>query len=124
MNSQQFLSAASSFSSLHTVNSDVVSNAASTLNDITQPSQNANNWVRVQRRRRNRQPVVFGTNDTDDLQVVVQKKWVHLSSFKSSVTCDQILNYVDKHSEFGKEHMECYALVKQDAQDAQRAKNN
>lgn len=113
LNSQHFLSAASSVSSLPTVASSVL-NGPNTFEDNTQPVQKANDWVRVQRRRRNRQPVIHGSNISDELEVVAQKKWVHLSSFKSNVTSDQIISYVEQHTEFGKEHMDCYKLVKKD----------
>lgn len=111
--SHRLLTAASSVSSLPTVDTGEL-NGANMFDDNTQRTHHASDWVRVQRRRRNRQPALIGTNTSTELEVVVQKKWVHLSSFKSTVSSEQIKDYVEKNTEFGKHHLECYKLVKKD----------
>lgn len=72
-------------------------------------------WKRVQRRKKKKGPIVFGANSSDELDVIAQKRWIHLSSFKPTVTCEQIINYVEKNADIGKNHMVCYKLVKKDA---------
>lgn len=115
VNSQPMLSEASSVLSLPTVASEVGLLNNNAFEDDTQPNQNTNGWVSVQRRRRRRRPVVLGTNTSDELEVVIVKKWIHLSSFKPTVETDQIISYVEKHTKIDKQHMLCYKLVKKDA---------
>lgn len=78
---------------------------------------NLTDFTVVRRKRQNKRKnakVVFGDNDVGDLDVVSRKKWVHLSSFKSSVTEEHIVSYVEKSLKISKEHLSCYKLVKKD----------
>lgn len=74
------------------------------------PTNNAE-WVNI-KSRRNRRKAIVGENNSDELQVVVKKKWIHLSSFKPNVTEDQIIAYVGKRIDISIDHMICYKLVK------------
>lgn len=114
LNKQPELSAASSVCSFSTVASNANEIEAYMTDDNMQPMQKQFDWIDVQRRRRKKGPVVVGVNESEDLDVVIQKKWVHLSSFKATVTSDEIIQYVEKSTEIGKQHMECYKLVKKD----------
>lgn len=77
-----------------------------------------NNWTKVRRRRRRNRVIVVGDKDTDDLDVVARKKYLHLSSFKPTVTADKIIEYIEKNSEIGKQHLECTRLVKKDVDES------
>lgn len=89
----------------------VVTSAVNAANDI--PAKKSN-WVKVKPKRRHKR-VVFGDNSNSELEVATNRKWVHVSSFKPNVTVDQILEYVEKHANVAKTNMECYKLVKKDA---------
>lgn len=71
-------------------------------------------WIDVKSKRKMKRSI-FGANENNDLDVIANKKWIHLSSFKSSVTVEQILNYIWKYSNIGKDKIDCYKLVKKDA---------
>lgn len=71
-------------------------------------------WTKVRRRKRRNRVIVVGDKDTDVLDVVAKKKYLHLSSFKPTVTADKIIEYIEKNSEIGKQHLECTRLVKKD----------
>lgn len=94
----------------------ISSSYAATVTSQAEGDIPANNlpWSQVTRKRKGRR-VVFGVNTNSELDVIVNKKWVHLSSFKPSVTTDQILNYVEKYANVTKNHLVCYKLVKKDA---------
>lgn len=81
------------------------------INDI--PVNNLE-WVNVQARRK-RKCIIFGDNNNKDLDVIADKKWVHLSYFKPSVTVENIVNYISKNAKIGLNHLECYKLVKKGA---------
>lgn len=99
--------------------SDDVHIAIEERDNVTQADKNYNpvnnaEWVYA-KSRRNRRKAIVGQNNTDELQVVVRKKWIHLSSFNPNVTEDQIIAYVGKHIDISINHMICYKLVKKDA---------
>lgn len=71
-------------------------------------------WENVTRRKQKKRRVVVGENNNAELDVVVKKRWVHLSSFKNTVTEDDIIAYVSKHLDVDKLHISCYKLVKKD----------
>lgn len=71
-----------------------------------------NQWTQVRRRKRRNRIVAVGDNDNNDLDVVVKKKFLHVSSFKPSVTSEQIISYIEKHTDIDKHHLECTRLVK------------
>ncbi|XP_075158149.1 uncharacterized protein LOC142231426 [Haematobia irritans] len=73
-----------------------------------------NNYRWASNRRHNKR-VIYGDNAAGELEVVSNKKWVHISFFKPNVTAEQILNYVVKHTSIDMNNMECYKLVKKDA---------
>lgn len=93
-------------------NVDDESDILSTVNPESLPSNT--DWVNVRRRKKPKKVICVGDNSNDELDVVVKKKWVHLSSFKPSVSEDNIVKYVSNHLKIGKEHLECYKLVKKD----------
>lgn len=73
-------------------------------------------WSNVTKRRgnRNRRVVVIGDSDNAELDVVIKKKWVHISSFKPTVTEDNIISYVSKHLDIDKSHISCFKLLRKD----------
>lgn len=77
-------------------------------------SVNNSGWINVNRRKRKKQ-IIVGNNSNKDLEVINSKKWVHLSSFKSNVTVEQVLDYIAKKACIGKINLECYKLVKMNA---------
>ncbi|XP_017475218.1 PREDICTED: uncharacterized protein LOC108365638 isoform X2 [Rhagoletis zephyria] len=56
--------------------------------------------------------IVHGRNNNTDLEVVFKKKWLHISSFKPSVSEDNLIAYVSKHAKIDSTHLTCYKLVK------------
>ncbi|XP_017469083.1 PREDICTED: uncharacterized protein LOC108361063 [Rhagoletis zephyria] len=58
--------------------------------------------------------IIIGCNPTAELAVASPMKWLHLSSFKSSVTAEHIINYVSNHSSIPSASISCYVLVKKD----------
>lgn len=111
--SQHVVSYAPSVSSVST--NDV--NAVNNRNEMFEPNHQASmGWETVQRRRRKGGKVIFGENNVpNDLEVVATKKWIHISKFKPTVSCDQIINYIAANSNIDKANIECYKLVKKDA---------
>lgn len=75
---------------------------------------NTAEWTNVTLRKQKKRRVVFGSNVNTELDVIVKKKWVHLSSFKSTVTEDCIVSYVSKHLNIDKDNLVCYKLIKKD----------
>lgn len=73
-----------------------------------------NDWTNVRRRKRRNRVIAVGENETTDLGVVVKKKYIHISSFQTSVTPEHIIAYIEKNVEIGKHHIECTLLVKKD----------
>lgn len=98
---------ASSLTSIPTVTTDLRSNVFDANNQHDE-------WTNVRRRRRRNRILAVGENVSNDLAVVVKKKFLHISSFNPSVTTDQILNYVEKNAKIDKQHLECTRLVKKD----------
>lgn len=78
------------------------------------PINNAE-WMHVKQKKRRIKRTIIGENDTNELQVIARKKWIHISSFKPSVTEQHILTYVGKKLDIGSNHLACYKLVKRDA---------
>ncbi|XP_059225889.1 uncharacterized protein LOC131997968 [Stomoxys calcitrans] len=111
-NSQHVVPYASSVSSLNTVDANAVDNDDAVFEANVLPNSN---WVRVQRRRKRKDKVIYGENNTtNELDVVISKKWVHISSFKPSVTSEHITDFIQKNANIAKSNMECYVLVKKD----------
>lgn len=86
------------------------------LNDIDKNSTTAINHDFEIVSRGKRKNVVIGSKSSKDLDVVIPKKWLHLSSFKPTVSADDIIKYVTKHSGITKDSLACYNLLKKDAQ--------
>ncbi|XP_017478685.1 PREDICTED: uncharacterized protein LOC108368347 isoform X2 [Rhagoletis zephyria] len=62
-----------------------------------------------------RRILVVGNNNNNDnveLDVVIKKKWVHVSAFKPTVTADSIIAYVSKNSGVDSKHLACFKLIK------------
>lgn len=91
--------------------------AASIMSVSSQLSEVRSNthdgWTTVRRKRRNR-VIAVGENDSTELDVAVKMKFLHISSFKTSVTEDQIIAYIEKKAEISKQHIVCNRLVKKD----------
>ncbi|XP_017468772.1 PREDICTED: uncharacterized protein LOC108360840 [Rhagoletis zephyria] len=83
------------------------------------PSNRAQ-WSTVEKKKRKNlnKKTVWGANTNIELEVAVRHKWLHLSSFSKSVTEDNIIDYVAKHSTVNKNSMSCYKLVKKGTPDA------
>lgn len=77
-----------------------------------------NDWINVRGRRRRNRVIAVGDNNSNDLDVVVRKKYLHVSSFKPSVTTDLIINFIEKNTQISKNHIECTRLVKKDADES------
>lgn len=107
------------------VNADVAvkhvddnANVAVLNDDNLIDADDISSWSNVTRRkiRTRKHKVVVGDNDNSELDVVIKMKWVHLSSFKPSVTEDNIISYVEKHLDIGKSNISCYKLIKKDVE--------
>ncbi|XP_036338696.1 uncharacterized protein LOC118748411 [Rhagoletis pomonella] len=80
------------------------------------PSPTPWRTVENKRRRQSRKPVrVVGSNDCSDLGVATPFKWLHLSSFLPTVSCDNIIEYVGNHTGIDKRRISCYKLVKKES---------
>lgn len=66
------------------------------------------------RRKHNKRRAVVGRNMNAELDVVTSKKWVHLASFKVTVTAERIISYVSEHLNIDKDTISCYPLIKKD----------
>lgn len=71
-------------------------------------------WSTVRNKNQKRQKIVYGDSNEIALEVIPRKKWVHISSFKPSVTEEDVINYVVNRTSIVKEHLSCYKLVKKD----------
>ncbi|XP_017472424.1 PREDICTED: uncharacterized protein LOC108363543, partial [Rhagoletis zephyria] len=84
------------------------------LNASTQPQLGAD-WITVPRKKvPKRRNVVVGRNENNDLGVFSRFKWLHLSSFKPTVSEVDIINYVSNQVIVDKQQIACYKLVKKD----------
>lgn len=90
----------------------VAKNSGNVQNQVNIPANNAK-WVDVVKKK-NRRKAVIGESENSDLDVVVQRKWVHLSTFKPSVSPENIIAYVAKYIDISDNHMVCFRLVKKD----------
>lgn len=74
-------------------------------------------WSRVTRRKKPsyKRREVVGVNNDSDLDVALKFKWVHLSSFKTSVSEENIISHVRKYLNIDVDRIVCYKLVKKDA---------
>lgn len=98
---------ASSITSYAAAVSEVASNMYETDNQTS-------GFTKVRRRKRKNRVLAVGDNNTNELDVVVNKKYVHVSSFKPSVTADKMIEYICKSSTIEKHHIECTRLTKKD----------
>ncbi|XP_036339787.1 uncharacterized protein LOC118749125 [Rhagoletis pomonella] len=55
--------------------------------------------------------IFHGRNNNTDLEVVIKKKLLHISSFKPSVS-ENLIAYVSTHAKIDSTHFTCYKLVK------------
>lgn len=94
-------------------NVDVFSDAVSEVALGASSAVNAE-WRNVTNRKQNKRRVVVGKNTNSELDVVTKKKWVHLGSFKPSVTAERIISYVSEHLHIDKDAISCYHLIKKD----------
>lgn len=69
-------------------------------------------WVNASKKKNKQKRFVVGESDNTELDVIVRKQWVHLSSFKPSVTEDHVKSYVAKRIDVGAEHIVCFKLIK------------
>lgn len=94
-------------------NDDVFSDAVDEV-PICAGSTNNAEWKNVAKRKQNKRRAVIGMNKNAELDVVTKKKWVHLGSFKPTVTAECIISYVVEHLHIDKDSISCYSLVKKD----------
>lgn len=97
-----------------TNSSSALARSSNVANKQVHIPTNNSNWVEVGRKK-NRKRAVIGESENNDLEVVIQKKWVHLSTFKPTVTPESIIAYVAKYIDVSEEHMVCFRLAKKDA---------
>lgn len=83
--------------------SDVVIDSGSAANAV---------WKNVTMRKQNKRRAVVGMNVNTELDVVTKMKWVHLSSFKPTVTVDRLMTYVCSYLKTEKDSIACYPLIK------------
>lgn len=85
--------------------------------DVALDVQGTSNWTNVTNRRKKpkKNKFIVGDSNNAELEVAVRTKWVHLSSFKPTVSAEDITNYVSKHLDVDKSLISCYKLVKKDA---------
>lgn len=88
------------------------SSAASLNNDL----HSGAGWTNVVKRKNKnkKRKVIVGQSNNSELDVIVQRKWVHLSSFKPTVTEDNIKMYVAKRIKINIEDIACFRLIKKD----------
>lgn len=92
--------------------SDVAACGSVQLPNADNVPANNSNWTEVISRKTRKKRIILGENDSLDLEVVVRKRWIHLSSFKPNVSEQQLIDYVSKHADISKNHLTCYKLVK------------
>lgn len=105
-------------SALPTNDNDDVSSISSyptAASNVFETDTQRSEWMLPRKRKRRNRAVVVGSNVTEELDVVVKKKFVHIAGFKPSVTTDQIVNFVNKHTNVDKQHLVCTRLTKKDA---------
>ena len=79
-------------------------------------SADVDKWQNVTRRKKKMQSsALVGERKNVNLDVVVTKKWVHVSSFKPNVSHESIINYVNENAGIPKEHIVCCKLIKRNA---------
>ncbi|XP_017468893.1 PREDICTED: uncharacterized protein LOC108360932 [Rhagoletis zephyria] len=88
-------------------------NASGAQTDVVVAGQN--DWNTVRHKKGSKQRNIIGRNENVELDVVVRKKWVHVSSFKPTVSEESVISYVSKHSGIDRIHLACHKLVKKDA---------
>lgn len=93
------------------IDNQSISNATFGANNFVNVNSEWNNVTRRKKSARTRR-VVFGQNNNSELEVALKYKWVHLSSFKTSVTEENIILYLMKHLKIDREQIVCYKLVK------------
>lgn len=94
-------------------NDDLFADAVSEVALVAGSAANTE-WTNVTRRKQHKRRVVVGLSVNTELDVVTKMKWVHLASFKPTVTADRVLSYVADHLKIDKKTIACYPLIKKD----------
>ncbi|XP_036339739.1 uncharacterized protein LOC118749055 [Rhagoletis pomonella] len=106
----------SSFNSYASMlNSEQESESAAAKNLSSQINNSQINKATTPVNRRATRRNIVGTNANTELKVAARMRWLHLSSFESSVIANSIVEYVSKHANINKGQLLCYKLVKNDA---------
>ncbi|XP_055836829.1 probable serine/threonine-protein kinase tsuA [Episyrphus balteatus] len=58
---------------------------------------------------------IYGTNTNSDLNVILNNKWVHLSSFSNDTEPDSIVEYISNITKIPNQFFKCFKLTKKDA---------
>lgn len=88
--------------------------AGNNNNNVNREPEWVNAINKKNKNKKKKRNIVVGQSDNDELEVIVRRKFVHLSSFKPSVTEEQIISYVKKHLNVVNDHIVCFKLVKKD----------
>lgn len=78
-------------------------------------NDDGSNWNLVSKKVKSARKSVVGNAENNELDVRVMKKFVHISSFKPSVSEQDIISYVVKHTGILEHNIVCRKLVKRDA---------
>lgn len=87
-----------SYANIARLSVPVASDNTSAVNEGNHPSRNLK--------------AIAGCNASSELEVAPRIKWLHLSSFLNSVTTDNIIAYVSKHTTIDSSLISCHMLVK------------
>lgn len=112
-----FNNSSSQLTNMEDVNAGDLNLAPTTSGALAnQNSVNSLEWVNVTKKknRNKKRNIVVGQNDNEELDVIIRRKFVHLSSFKPCVTEEKIMSYVEKHLGVSKDCLVCFKLVKKD----------
>ncbi|XP_036345722.1 plexin domain-containing protein 2-like [Rhagoletis pomonella] len=80
---------------------------------LRSPGGDKGNWTKVPHRNvKRRNNVIRGCNANSELDVIVKKRWVHVSSFNPEISEQSVIEYVAKQTGIAIKHLACNKLVK------------
>jgi hypothetical protein len=96
------------FNNFQSLSSNLVSDPTQNVVNKVTPNLNTINGNNYN----NGQPVITGTDDTNcTLEIVKPKKYLHISNFKPTTTCEDIKNHLLSKIQVPVEDIECHELV-------------